>query len=321
MEAKVLRALIFAISSVLLAGCPRAPEQATWPEWKRNPGLMPKPAGRILGEKNLAWSDERFANFASPAAQGGALNDATSLEQQYITAADEGQVWAQTRLGLLYARAENDPLRWEKAVRLLQLAAGQGDGEAQYELAGMAAAGRGMAASDAEAFAYMKEAAARGMADAQYQLAAMYAAGRGTAPDKVAAAEWGRRAAVQNHIPAQFSLGCLLIESVDDPTKNEGVSWLKRAAGSGSRQAALFLAAALARGEYNLAKDEVASEALLKPLAENGDAEAQFVVAWLYMFGEKFADRRALARDYLEMAAQGGHEQAAAALRTLPPIQ
>jgi TPR repeat protein len=70
-----------------------------------------------------------------------------------------------------------------------------------------------------------------------------------------------------------------------------------------------------------LAKDEVAAEALLKPLAERGDHEAQFVIAWLYMFSDEFADRRALARDYLEMAAQGGHEQAAAALKSLPPAQ
>lgn len=321
MEAKGLRTVIFVSSAVLLTGCPRSPEQLAWPEWKRNPGLMPKPAGRILGEKDLAWSDEKFANFASPAAQGEALNDATSLEQQYIIAADEGQVWAQTRLGVLYARAENDPLRWEKAVRLLQLAAGQGDGEAQYELAGLAAAGRGMPASDVEAFAYMKEAAARGMADAQYQLAAMYAGGRGTVTDREAAAEWGRQAAAQKHIPAQFSLGCLLIESDDAALKAEGVNWLKRAAQAGSRQAALFLAAALARGEYSLAKDEVMAESLLKPLAERGDHEAQFVIAWLYMFADKFAERRDLARDYLEMAAKGGHEQAIAALRSLPPVQ
>jgi hypothetical protein len=39
------------------------------------------------------------------------------------------------------------------------------------------------------------------------------------------------------------------------------------------------------------------------------------------MFSEKFVERRALARDYLEMAAQGGHEQAAAALKSLPPAQ
>ena len=321
MATKILRALIFLLFASFLTGCPRSPEQPAWPEWKRNPGLMPKPAGRILGEKDLAWSDEKFANFASPAAQGGALDDATSLEQQYIVAADEGQVWAQTRLGVLYARAENDPLRWEKAVRLLQLAAGQGDSEAQYELAGLAAAGRGMAASDVEAFAYMKEAAARGMADAQYQLAAMYASGRGTAADKAAAADWGRRAAAQKHIPAQFSLGCLLVESDDAAQKAEGVNWLKRAAEAGSRQASLFLAAALARGEYQLAKDEITAESLLKPLAERGDHEAQFVIAWLYMFGDKFAEQRGLAREYLQMAANGGHEQAAAALKGLPPAE
>jgi TPR repeat protein len=227
-------------------------------------------------------------------------------------------MWAQTRLGVLYARAENDPERWQKAVRLLQLAAGQGDGEAQYELAGMAAAGRGMPASDVEAFGYMKEAAERGMADAQYQLASMYAGGRGTAVDKAAAAEWGRRAAAQNHIPAQFSLGCLLVESDDDAMKSEGVNWLKRAATAGSRKAAMFLAAALARGDFKVAKNEGEAELLIKPLADNGDAEAQFILAWLYMFGEKFADRRPLAREYLEMAAKAGHENAAAALKSLP---
>jgi TPR repeat protein len=323
MEAKASKIVIFVSLAALLTGCPRSPEQPSWPEWERNPGLEPKPAGRILnaGEKIPASLDENVANFASPAAEGGALNEASSLEQQYMIAADEGQMWAQTRLGVLYARAENDPLRWEKAVRLLQLAAGQGDGEAQYELAGMAAAGRGMPASDVEAFAYMKEAAARGMADAQYQLAAMYAGGRGTLTDKEAAAEWGRRAAAQKHVPAQFSLGCLLIESDDAALNAEGVTWLKRAAEAGSRQAALILAAALARGKHQLAKDELTAEALLKPLADRGDHEAQFVIAWLYAFGDKFADKRALVRTYLEMAALGGHEKAAEALKSLPPDQ
>jgi TPR repeat protein len=317
MMSKVTRALIGVSLAIFLAGCPRSPEQPTWPESERNPGLMPKPAGRVLWEREIASADETVADSVT-SAQGAALTDPSVLEAQYSAAADEGQVWAQTRLGVLYARAENDPERWQKAVRLLQLAAGQGDGEAQYELAGMAAAGRGMPASDVEAFGYMKEAAERGMADAQYQLAAMYAGGRGTAVDKAAAAEWGRRAAAQNHIPAQFSLGCLLVESDDDAMKSEGVNWLKRAATAGSRKAALFLAAALARGDFKVAKNEGEAELLIKPLADNGDAEAQFILAWLYMFGEKFADRRPLAREYLEMAAKAGHENAAAALKSLP---
>jgi TPR repeat protein len=317
MRAKVTRALIFVFVVIFSAGCPRSPEQPPWPESERNPGLMPKPAGRILWEREIASADETVADSVT-SAQGAALTDPSVLEAQYSAAADEGQVWAQTRLGVLYARAENDPERWQKAVRLLQLAAGQGDGEAQYELAGMAAAGRGMPASDVEAFGYMKEAAARGLADAQYQLASMYAGGRGTAVDKAAAAEWGRRAAAQNHIPAQFSLGCLLVESDDDAMKSEGVNWLKRAATAGSRKAAMFLAAALARGDFKVAKNEGEAELLIKPLADNGDAEAQFILAWLYMFGEKFADRRPLAREYLEMAAKAGHENAAAALKGLP---
>jgi TPR repeat protein len=318
MMSKVTRALIGVSLAIFLAGCPRSPEQPTWPESERNPGLMPKPAGRILWEQETAAPDEAVADSLT-AAPGAMLTDPSALEAQYSAAADEGQVWAQTRLGVLYARAENDPARWQKAVRLLQLAAGQGDAEAQYELAGMAAAGRGMPVSDVEAFGYMKEAAARGLADAQYQLAAMYSGGRGTAVDKAAAVEWGRRAAAQNHIPGQFSLGCLLIESDDTAMKTEGVDWLKRAAAAGSRQAALFLAAALARGEFKLAKNEGDAELLVKPLADNGDAEAQFLLAWLYMFGEKFAEQRSLARKYLEMAAKAGHENAAIALKSLPP--
>ena len=314
MTSKVTRALICVSLAIFLAGCPRSPEQPTWPESERNPGLMPKPAGRLLGERRIGAPEEEPAN----ATGGDASAVSTSVEAQYLAAADEGQIWAQTRLGVLYARAEDDPLRWEKAVRLLQLAAGQGDAEAQYELAGMAAAGRGMAASDVEAFGYMKEAAARGLADAQYQVAAMYAAGRGTSPDKAEAIEWGRRAAAQKNIPAQFSLGCLLIESEETELKAEGVNWLKRAANEGSRQAALFLAAALARGEFKLAKNESDAELLIKPLADNGDAEAQFFLAWLYTFGEKFAEQRSSARKYLEMAAKSGHEKAAAALRSLP---
>ena len=320
MEAKALRISIFVSLAALLAGCPRSPEQPAWPESERNPGLMPKPAGRVVWEQVMAAPDEAVADSLT-SAPGATLTDPSILEAQYSAAADEGQVWAQTRLGVLYARAENDPERWQKAVRLLQLGAGQGDGEAQYELAGMAAAGRGMPASDVEAFGYMKEAAAGGMADAQYQLAAMYAGGRGTAADKKAAAEWGRRAAAQNHIPAQFSLGCLLVESDDAAQKAEGVNWLERAAEAGSRQAALILAAALARGHYQLAKDELKAESLLKPLADQGDHEAQFVIAWLYSSGDKFADKRVLARTYLGMAAQGGHEKAAEALKGLPPEQ
>lgn len=315
----IFAAVLVPFGLFFLAACTKPADEDERPQWERDPGINPRPAGRVLGQKEEAWSDGNFTNFAD--ASQSADPEFTAVEQRYLAAVDEGQVWAQTRLGALYARAENAPLLWEKGARLLELAATQGDAEAKYELASMYAAGRGVAASAAKAFDLMKQAADSGMADAQFQLASMYVAGRGTAPDKNAATEWGRRAAHQRHVPAQFSLGCLLIESSDAATKAEGVQWLKRAAEAENRQATLFLATALARGEYGLAKDEAQAEALLKPLADREDGEAQFVLAWLYMFGEKFADRRNLARDYLEMAAKKGHQSAADALKSLPPAE
>ena len=301
--------------AAIVAGCSRPPEQVALPEWERNPGLEPKPAGRVLivGEKTLG---ENSVSMAAPAPSAVRL-DVSPEEQEYLAAAEAGQVWAMTRLGVLYARSENNPARWQKAAELLRKAAEQDDAEAHYTLAGMAATGRGVPTSDFTAFEHMKEAATRGMAEAQYELAGMYSGGRGTTVDKAAAIEWGRRAAERGHQPGQLLLGRLLLESSDKSASAEGAQWLDRAAAAGNRQAALVLSAALARGENNLAKDELRAEQLVKPLADKGDADAQFILAWLYSFAEKFADRRALARDYLQKAIDGGHPHAAKALEEL----
>jgi len=301
--------------AIVLGGCSRPPEQIALPEWERNPGLKPKPAGRILavGEKEIGENTTVAAGSSASLVQ----LDSSAAELEYQVAVEAGHVWAMTRLGALYARSENTPALWQRAAELLGEAAEQGDAEANYELAGMYSAGRGLPKSDFTAFGHMKEAAARGMAAAQYELAGMYLSGRGTAADKAAAVRWARRAAEQEHLQGQFFLGSLLLESPDEATSAQGADWLDRAAAAGHRQAALVLSAALARGENNLAKDELRAEQLVKPLADQGDVDAQFIVAWLYTFADEFADRRALARDYLQMAAASGHGQAAAALEEL----
>jgi len=317
------RRVVLMMAVVAVAtGCPRRgqPPAPVETDWFANPRLLPKPAGRKLGEREVAWADDRFADFTAPVPMASAFG-AGSAEEEFLAAADAGQAWAQTRLGIIYARTPDDVILWDKAVRLFQLAAAQGDAEALYELSGMATAGRGMEASDVMAFDYMRQAAELGLADAQYQLASMLKEGRGTVADASAALDWGRHAATQGHERAQFSLGCVLLESPEAAAKQEGLQWLNAAADGGSRQAALFLAAALARGEHDLAKDELRSEQLLKPLAEQDDAEAQFVIAWLYLFGEKFTARREEARTWLEKAAANGHPQAAGALASLPPAR
>jgi TPR repeat protein len=223
---------------------------------------MPKPAGRILWEREIAGADETVADSVT-SAQGAALTDPSVLEAQYSAAADEGQVWAQTRLGVLYARAENDPERWQKAVRMLQLAAGQGDAEAQYELAGMAAAGRGMPASDVEAFGYMKEAAERGMADAQYQLAAHVCwrsrHGGGQSGSGGVGAPCGGAKPHSGRVLTRISTYRVRWRRPNEERKSDLVEARVR------RQAALFLAAALARGGFKVGQNEGGAESLIKP--------------------------------------------------------
>ncbi|MGD8936874.1 MAG: hypothetical protein PVF07_10365, partial [Thiogranum sp.] len=60
-----------------------------------------------------------------------------------------------------------------------------------------------------KAFALLDKLARAGHADAQYQLAAMYRAGRGVAKDHDKAAVWYRKAAEQGHAKAQYNLGVM----------------------------------------------------------------------------------------------------------------
>ena len=86
---------------------------------------------------------------------------------------------------------------------------------------------------------------------------------------------------------------------------------LERAMKEGNKGARLALAAAYARGEQGVSKDEEMAEQLLKPLAEEGDAEAQFALASLYQFGEGYSSRRDEAQLWLKRAADQGHGEAA----------
>jgi TPR repeat protein len=91
---------------------------------------------------------------------------------------------------------------------------------------------------------------------------------------------------------------------------------MNRAVESEHIQATLMLATAYGRGERGLQKDETKAEALLKPAAERGDADCQFVLASLYKFGDTFAARRDEAQIWLQRAADQGHPKAVEILRS-----
>ena len=282
---------------------------------QKHPGLSTRPAGKSLASTNATTTAPvpELRRDSVELASDATIRP-TPEEEQYLEEVKRGHAWAMTRLGVLYARAVDDPERWRAAVTLLEKSGAQKDAEALFQLAMMAQAGRGMSRSDAAAFDYCWRSAELGMPLAQFELASMYDTGRGVMQNTDAAVNWSRKAADKGHSQALILLSRLLLESPDAAARKEAMDRLNRAAGDGQPEAILFLARTYARGEFRTAIDEARAESLLKPAAEKGDAECQFALASLYAFGDTFSGQRGLADEWLQRAAKAGHAKAAQVL-------
>ena len=273
-----------------------------------DPGVTSKPSGRTLSGPASA-SLERPVDFSRPQGRQDQVS-ATASRPDDVEAALRGEAWAQTKLGKTYVTEARDAESLRQGVDYLQRAAEQNDAEAIYLLAGLSAAGSGVPQSDVEAFLQMKRAADLGFAEAQFALGTMYFEGTGTAPDQVAALASFRRAADGGNKEAMFTAARLLLTQPDAEMRGEGLALMNRAIENGHIQATLMLATAYGRGENDLPKDEARAEALLKPWAEKGNADCQFVLAALYKFGNSFIHRRNEAYVWMQRAADQGHTDA-----------
>ena len=109
-----------------------------------------------------------------------------------------------SRSALLHGRWSSAGLR--QAAEWYRRAAEQGFAEAQFNLAGLHAAGEGVPKDAVEAVRWYREAAGLGLAEAQYVLALALVRGEGVRKNLSEAARWARGSAVQGHAPAQFLL-------------------------------------------------------------------------------------------------------------------
>jgi TPR repeat protein len=127
------------------------------------------------------------------------------LKQAFVwcqSAANTGFAPAQSRLGVLYARMRKP----KNAAHWWQLAADQGDPEAQYNLALAFAKGHGVVSDLRQSFAWMVRAADQGVVSAQSKVAIMYATGEGVAQDPVEAHKWLLLASQAGDAAAQTNL-------------------------------------------------------------------------------------------------------------------
>jgi len=172
------------------------------------------------------------------------------------------------------------------------------------------------------AFAIWQGLAEQGEGQAQYWLGTLYQKGEGVNKDAAASKRWLASAATalqplaeKGSADAQYLLGLMATE--------QAKQWLARAAEQGHAHAQHTLGLAQFRGRNRGGKNIVAVEhwcrkahdALL-PLADAGDADAQYRIAQLYQHGCGLDKNSAEHRRWLRQAAWRGHVQAQSSLGT-----
>lgn len=93
------------------------------------------------------------------------------------------------------------------ALELYEIAAQQGDAQAQYSLGLCYHYGEGTLKDPFSAFKWFGQAAEGGHAEAQYSLGVYYQQGIGTEQNSASAFKWFEKAAIQNQAKAQHELG------------------------------------------------------------------------------------------------------------------
>ena len=220
--------------------------------------------------------------------------------------AADGLAAAQIHLGtILQDQGETGAI---EAAAWFYRAAAQGEPEALFLMGEIHANGAGVPQSDAVAVQWYELAAGQGHADAMYRLALALRNGRGIEPDERAALAWLGEAARSGNSRAMTLYGHALATAPNGTHRDEGTSWLRRAADNGIVDAQLWLARVHLESEGQL--DEVIR--LLTEAAEAGNDDAH---EWL---GLLLADTDpAAARPWLEKAAAADRPNAAFRLATL----
>lgn len=157
--------------------------------------------------------------------------------------AEAGDPAAQTDLGMVLIRGDDEEKNCEEAVKWYRKAAEQGYGLAQNNLGWCYYHGKGVEPSYEEAVKWYRMAADRGHAGAQWILGMCYYRGEGVSQNCEEAVEWYRKAAEQGHELAQTNLACCYEQGEGvEKSYQEAAKWYRKAAEQGCAQAQQRLA-------------------------------------------------------------------------------
>ncbi|MBI4634355.1 MAG: sel1 repeat family protein [Deltaproteobacteria bacterium] len=173
----------------------------------------------------------------------------------------------------------------------------------------------------AEALRQLKPLAEQGNADAQFKLGSLYHEGLSVPQDYMEALKWFRRAAEQGYVYAQFNLGMLYAEGGRGIKQDnvQALMWFNFAAAQGDAEAVQEKAALVLRmtpaqieeaqkraREFKPESTYEATLRELKPLAEQGQASAQFKLGLMYYKGQSLPQDYTEALKWFRLAARQG---------------
>ena len=233
-------------------------------------------------------------------------NNFTKALFYFNDSAAQGYAFAQRRLGLLYYDGEGVSQNYQEAIKLFTLAANQGDMIAQYKLGHIYHNGEGVSIDYSEAIKWFTLSAEQGYQLAQRRLAMCYFFGEGTEINYKEAYRWFILAAEQGDPGAQSILGFMYYygEGVNQ-NYSTALEWYALAAEQGDDLAQNSIGEMYYRGE---GVDQDYTEALhwFKKAAEQGNSNAQCNIGIMYLFGYGVEENYDTAFDWLILAAEQG---------------
>jgi TPR repeat protein len=204
-----------------------------------------------------------------------------------------------------------------QAASIGRARAEKGDANAQFDLASMYYAGKGVPQDYAEALGWSRKAADQGYAKAQDALGFMYYEGKGVPQDFAEAARWYGKASDQGYAKAQFGLASMYYDGKGVPQDySEAARWYRKAAEQGDAQAQLNLGFMYHQGK-GVQQDYTEAIRWYRKAAYQGNAEAEYNLGYMYYYGQGLPqDYTDAIRWYLK-AAEQGYPDAQRALRSI----
>ncbi len=232
----------------------------------------------------------------------------------YKKSAEQGFAKAQRKLSNCYLLGMGTPKDTKEAVKWMQKAVEQNSSMAQYEMGLMLIRGDGVPKSYKKAAVLIKKAAVRGVVMARVILGLMHVHGDGVEKNYQEAIYWFKKAEMLT-TSAQYNVGVMYRDGLGVHRDRQKAIRAFNAASKGKDEYAQKAKQALIELKNTPIPISPGTEQLpppppfdlIKPIAHNGNAEAQFQLGRCYSQGIGTTKNEMLAHEWFKKSAEQGH--------------